>query len=439
MKGHGEIFPELPLGRLGRLLKGYGGTKSESLNAGLPCVRYGDLYTRHKEFITGTASFISREVSKSYFRVRKGDVLFAASGETVEDIGRSSEVLLEDETYCGGDLIVFRPNVHFAPKFLGYSVDSSNARGIKAQMGRGYTVVHIYPSELKRLPVPVPPVRLQRHIVAFLDRETARIDELVREQEQMSSLMNERYGALLREVVTRGLDRTEVTKPSGIPWVPEIPSHWSVEKLGWRYEVALGKMLDSSRSGGGRQYAYLRNQDVQWGRVNFEDLPTFRLEPDEVERYTVKRGDILVCEGGDVGRAALWTGPDGEIAFQKALHRLRPRNRLRDVPEYLFHLLMATKSAGAYEQNDRKATISHLTAEAFRELRLPFPPLEEQAEALEFLNHQLEQTSILQGHIASSGGSLRERRSALITAAVTGQLDLSDWRPPDDAALGEVA
>ncbi len=166
------------------------------------------------------------------------------------------------------------------------------------------------------------------------------------------------------------------------------PEHWTRVKLGLRYEVALGKMLDSKRNVGGRQVPYLRNQDVQWGRVNSSHLPTIRLEPGELSRYTLACGDVLVCEGGDVGRAAIWRGPSGTTAYQKALHRLRPHQGDQDLPEFLVYLMQASKESGAFDRDDNRATISHLTAESFRQYRFAFPPLDEQRRIAAFLDHE---------------------------------------------------
>ena len=94
-------------------------------------------------------------------------------------------------------------------------------------------------------------------------------------------------------------------KDSGVEWLGEVPGHWATPPLYLRYSVELGKMLDSSRITGDHLVPYLRNVDVQWGRINFDDLPEMDIEESEYGRYTVAPGDLLVCEGGEVGRAAI--------------------------------------------------------------------------------------------------------------------------------------
>jgi type I restriction enzyme S subunit len=113
-------------------------------------------------------------------------------------------------------------------------------------------------------------------------------------------------------------------KDSGVEWLGEVPEHWALPPLYLRYEVLLGKMLDTKKLTGANALPYVRNVDVQWDHVNVNDLPELDIAPDELERFTLRVGDILVCEGGEVGRTAIWRGELERCAFQKAIHRLRP-------------------------------------------------------------------------------------------------------------------
>lgn len=211
-------------------------------------------------------------------------------------------------------------------------------------------------------------------------------------------------------------------KDSGVEWIGEIPAHWVIEKLHWQFSVKLGKMLDHKRITGRHPMAYLRNQDVQWGRINSDCLPTMDIKPEEYDRYTAKQGDLLVCEGGDVGRAAIWSGD--QIGYQKALHRLRPREQAN--PKFMYYLLIAAKSRGAFESDDSKATISHLPADKFRQVRFSFPDFQEQGAICSHLDSAVTKLDLLSNRVQDSIDLLAERRSALITAAVTGQIDLRE-------------
>ena len=168
------------LGQIGTLLKGRGGSKEDEVDEGTPCVRYGDLYTTHTWTITETRSSLAPTKAGDYTPIRFGDVLFAASGETADEIGKSAVNLMRSRACCGGDIILFRARLQLDPRFMGYATDCRAAAAQKASMGRGFTVVHIYPHQIKRVALAIPPLAEQTTIASFLDQVTSRIDRYIR-------------------------------------------------------------------------------------------------------------------------------------------------------------------------------------------------------------------------------------------------------------------
>ena len=218
------------------------------------------------------------------------------------------------------------------------------------------------------------------------------------------------------------------TKNSGIGWIGEVPTHWEVTALRNRYEQCLGKMLDAKQGTGEHLMPYLRNVDVQWDRINVVDLPQIDIRPKEVERYTLRRGDLLVCEGGEVGRSAIWMEEIRQCAYQKALHRLRPRHRERDRPRFLLHALRVAVERGAF-YDGHESTIGHLTGEKLRAHRFAFPPETDQTEIEAFLDHRNQR---IQRYIRAKEkliGLLEEQKSAIVRDVVTGQIDVRTGRP----------
>lgn len=120
------------LGQIGRLLKGTGGNKDDEVSRGIPCIRYGDLYTTHDYFIQRSRSFIAKEKETEYTTIELGDVLFAGSGETIDEIGKSAVNLIEQDACCGGDIILCRPERQVVPRYLGYATDCRPAVAQKA-------------------------------------------------------------------------------------------------------------------------------------------------------------------------------------------------------------------------------------------------------------------------------------------------------------------
>ncbi len=288
--------------------------------------------------------------------------------------------------------------------------------------------------------LPLPSVPEQVSIAAFLGRETAKIDALIAEQEKLIVLLAEKRQATISHSVTRGLDPDVPLKNSGVPWIGAVPVHWELPPLYLRYTTDLGKMLDSGRITGHHLVPYLRNVDVQWDAVNLDDLPCMDISADEYERYTVRDGDLLVCEGGEVGRSAVVTVGSAVVGYQKALHRLRAASD-QEHPRYMFYTLAWAAKAGAFA-GEGQSTIAHLTGEQLRKYRLPKPPLCEQVAIASYLDGEAERLDSLSEESARAVTLLKERRSALITAAVTGQIDVrgaagaaQDQPQPTGAAL----
>ena len=201
-----EHWDTIKIARLGPLTKANGGSKQDNIDSGVPCIRYGDLYTTHEYFIRGSRSYIGPDKLGEYTPIRYGDALFAASGETFEDIGRSAVNLLREEACSGGDVIVLRPTTNLDPLFLGYALDSMSSKAQKALMGKGYTVVHIYADQLRALIVALPPATEQEAIGTALNRAASRIDVLIAKTQRSIDLLKERRSAFITAAVTGQID-----------------------------------------------------------------------------------------------------------------------------------------------------------------------------------------------------------------------------------------
>ena len=198
------------LRHLGRFHKGVGGSKEDATPDGVPCVRYGELYFHFRNFIRQPRGFVSSAKSAAYAPIRFGDVLFAASGERVEEIGKSAVNLFTGQAVCGGDVVIFRPTVAVHAAFLGYALDSYGAAHQKATMCRGTTIKHVYPDELRGLWTCVPPVPEQERITASLDSALLGCNAAISRLEREIELLREYRTRLIADVVTGKLDVREV-------------------------------------------------------------------------------------------------------------------------------------------------------------------------------------------------------------------------------------
>jgi type I restriction enzyme S subunit len=281
------------LGQIGRLSKGNGGTKEDEVADGVPCVRYGDLYTRHRYYIEKAKSCVSEERAVAYTPIRFGDVLFAGSGETIAEIGKSAVNLLDEPACCGGDVIVFRPSINLVPRFLGLAADSPQAAYQKSCMGRGITVMHIYGSELKYLSIALPPPEEQAAIVRYLDHVDRRVRRLVRAKRKLIALLTEQKQAIIHRAVTRGLDPDVPLKDSGVEWLGEVPAHWD----------RFADRLDAATCGARREIALLREYrtrliaDVVTGKLDVREAAANL--PDEIDEIEPTESLDELAENGE--------------------------------------------------------------------------------------------------------------------------------------------
>ncbi len=216
-----EHWETVQLGRIGTFSKGTGGTKEDEVSEGIPCVRYGDLYMSHKYLIRNSRAFVTEEKQPNYTTIEYGDVLFAGSGETIEEIGKSAVNLIGSQVCCGGDVILFRPEVEINATFSGYAIDCPQAQYQKSRMGRGITIMHIYSSQLKNLWIGLPSLSEQDAIVEYLDKAAASIDAAIARARRQIELLEEYRTRLIADVVTGKLDVRDAA--AGLPEAGEEP------------------------------------------------------------------------------------------------------------------------------------------------------------------------------------------------------------------------
>lgn len=280
-------------------------------------------------------------------------------------------------------------------------------------------------SEMKSIIIPLPPAEEQTKIARFLDTQTAKIDDLINKQERLIELSQEKRQALISQAVTKGLNSKVLLKDSGIDWLGDIPEHWTTPSVFARYHAVLGKMLDEKQLTGNHPIPYLRNADVNWDRINIADLPIFDIKPDEVKRFSLRPGDILICEGGaGIGQTAIWQGELDHCAFQKALHRLRPWSNDEE-PRFFYYCMRNVVETGVVLAGGT-ATIPHLTGEQLRKYRFPKPPVKEQKLIVEYLDRETAKIDLLIEKAKKAIELLKEHRTALISAAVTGKIDVTN-------------
>jgi type I restriction enzyme S subunit len=281
-----------------------------------------------------------------------------------------------------------------------------------------------------------PPKEEQASISDFLDRETAKIDALIGEQETLLVLLAEKRHAVISHAVTSGLSPGVPLKDSGVHFLGRVPEHWQVTRLKFVANVQTG--IAKGKDVAGKDVItvpYLRVANVQDGFLALEDIATMEIEFDLLSRYRLFPGDVLMNEGGDfdkLGRGAIWRGEITDCIHQNYVFAVRPHgvcaewlNQITNARYAQFYFM------GRAKQSTNLASISSTN---IMELPVLLPSAEEQAAILAFIDEETGKIDALKASAEQAIELLRERRSALISAAVTGKIDVRGLVEPKAAA-----
>ncbi len=327
-----------------------------------------------------------------------GTVYFHESGETAA---------------FAGYLVRVRPDpTKVVPEFLAYWAESSPCRRQIMQGTIRSTVDNFNATKVANLVSPEMSALNQRKTVAFLDRECARLENL---QIECARFESEAFAPALARFA-------DLTKP------------WPRGRIGYRYSVQLGKMLDEKRIEADDVHPYLRNSNVQWDSLVLDDLKQMSFSPAERRKYELRPGDLLVCEGGQPGRSAIWDGSVPDCYFQKALMRVRPR--AAESTRFLMWCLRLAHGCGDFAAEGTGSTILHLPAERLIATRISLPHADEQRAITREVDNLAARVSGVARETAHVRALLVEYRGALITEAVMGNLDVTSL---SESQLGESA
>lgn len=249
----------------------------------------------------------------------------------------------------------------------------------------GTTIPHVERNRLEELEFSCRPLSEQRRVAAILDK----VDAIRRKRQHSLKL-------------TASLVKSQFIEMFGDPVTN--PMGWDVKRLDEVAETRLGKMLDAKQQTGKNRYPYLANFNVQWFRINLENLNEMDFNEADRAEFSLEYGDLLVCEGGEVGRTAMWKSEIQDCFFQKALHRVRCRKDIC-TPEYLTWVMYQKAITTNFDGLVTSATIAHLTGEKLKRLRVQVPPVSlqnqfaafvEQADKSKFaMQNQLSEIEIL--------------------------------------------
>ena len=357
------------------MYRGSGIKREQVTDTGIPCVRYGEIYTTYNIAFDKCASHTNEEIISSPKYFETGDILFAITGESVEEIGKSIAYLGKEKCMCGGDIVVMKHSQY--PKYLSYALSSPKA--IK-QKGLGKTklkVVHTNIPSLKEISIPVPPLSEQKEIVEYLDSSFAKIDKL-------------------RENAAKNIEEAKALFQSALKDALEPKEGWEEKTLGEMVkDVKYGTSKPACADGA---YTYLRmNNITSDGHLDLNDTKTISLDDKELEKCIVRKGDILFNRTNSyehVGKTCVFT-EETPMVIAGYIIRIRLKECLNPYYMNYFFNMKDTKaklrkiSVGAVHQ-------SNINAKAVQTVVIPLPSLSEQQSIVSFLDSLNEKVNTLQ-------------------------------------------
>lgn len=419
------------LRHLGRFRKGLTITKADLLDDGIPCLNYGEVHSRYPFEVNQDVQPL-RCVNPAYNEtnpeasVSSGDFVFADTSEDFEGVGNFTLVTGESPLFAGYHTIIYSLSSEVDPRFLAYGLDSFPFRTQLRLSVKGIKVFSITQEILRGARVLLPSMDQQRSIAKLLDEETAVIDTLIAQKTRFIELLKEKRQAVITKAVTKGLDDSVEMKDSGVEWLGSVPYHWKVVPLKHLLEGALQYGATESGETFIEEWPrYIRITDIDsHGRLRSEGAKS--LAPSIAEPYLIKKWDILFARSGaTVGKSFVYEGEDYKACFAGYMIRASVNPSLI-CSEYLYFYLQSHSYWEYIVGSQSQATIQNVSAEKYGALFVPLPPIEEQSNLLTFLKKTTRRVDELISRTERSIELLKEKRSALITAAVTGKIDVRE-------------
>ena len=371
----------------------------------------------------------------TYQIVKPGDIVFCLFDidETPRTVGIASKLGMITGAYTVTTVLSCAD-----PRFIYYYYFNIDLRKGLRPFYTGLRKV-VRPETFMNIEMPLPPKLEQTQISNFLDHETDRIDTLIAEQQQLIALLKEKRQAVISHTVTKGLDPTALMKDSGVEWLGEVPTHWEVARVkhviqgfaqGW------SPQCDNVPIENDKECGVLKVGCVNGGIFSAQENKRLPENLNPIPELFLKSGDVLISRANTrelVGSAALVESDQPNLMLSDKLFRLRTTEDI--LPK---HLVLYLGTSNVRHQIELEATgasssMLNIGQAIIKELSIPVPPISEQLEITTKLEISLGELYRLQKEAQLTQDLLQERRSALISAAVTGKIDVRGWQAPANA------
>ncbi len=415
--------------------KGLTITKENLKDDGIPCVNYGEVHSKYG-FEVDPQRDTLKCVDESYLQssysslLQVGDLVFADTSEDVDGSGNFTQLIRDHPVFAGYHTIIARPKDSKCSRFYAYLMDSKELRTQIRHAVKGVKVFSITQAILRAVNIWLPPIDEREKIAHFLDYETAKIDTLIDKQQQLIKLLKEKRQAVISHAVTKGLNPSVPMKDSGVEWLGKVPKHWDVSKIKHYAKIESGHTPSKAKE------EYWINCNIPW--VSLNDSKQLKVVDyiDDTEYKISELGmanssahllpekAVVFTRDASIGLSAITTRP--MAVSQHLIAWICDEDYL--IPEFLLLVFYAMESE--FDRYTFGATLKTIGMDNVRSLTAAIPPIQEQSKIIHWAFSNVGKIKASLEKAENVISLLQERRTALISAAVTGKIDVRNWVKP---------
>ena len=373
---------------------------------------------------------LERYEQDPYIQLQNGDLLLTKDG-TIGKIALVQGLRDDEKATLNSGVFVVRPlRDSFITEFYFWLLESSVFKKFVDYHKTGSTIVHLYQGTFVEFSYASPPLDEQAKIANFLDFETAQIDTLIEKQQTLIQLLKEKRQAVISHAVTKGLNPDAPMKDSGVEWLGEVPEHWNVGALKYWADIIDCKHITAEFVEDGYPLASI--SEVKDWTVNLSTskftTKRYYLELIENGRKPIV-GDILYSRNATVGEAALVIDNMPDFAMGQDVCLIRSNDKI--LSDYIMYVLNSGIIKKQLDLAMVGSTFKRINVDNIRNFDISFPSIHEQQEIIDSLKTNIVKYDSLVEQAEQAIQLMQERRTALISAAVTGKIDVRGWTAPD--------
>ncbi len=370
--------------------------------------------------------YISEEAYSAFIRddVIENDILFV----TVGTVGKTNLVPKDAKYVIAQNIVGLRVRSYMNPLYFLFYLRSNEIKAEMSATNKDSILDSIKISDFIQSNICIPDLIEQQKIANFLDHEIAKIDTLIEQQQQLIQLLKEKRQAVISHAVTKGLNPNAPMKDSGVEWLGEVPAHWDVSSVR-RHLLEHKQGYYTTEDYVDTGIKLLRITDLRaLGGLSIEDCPRVSAN-DSLRNFILQEGDVVFARTGGAGSFAVFPYMSEPVVFASYLIRFRFLP-MKFNTAFLRYMLSADSFQLAVKQNIHGGVNQNIHAEDIKNTVVTLPPLDEQDEISRYLDEQVHQYAELISAAEMATNFMQERRTALISAAVTGKIDVRNWQAP---------